>query len=100
MGDNESRMVEAAHRLNEAPEVFKVGDLVHWKKDLKNKRFPAYNEPVVIVEVLNTPVVDPTGVFGSQYFREPLSIAIGSFQDDDGLDVWHVDGRRFTRVNP
>lgn len=100
MNDNESRMVEAAHRLNEAPEVFKVGDLVQWKKDLKNKRFPAYDEPVVVAEVLSTPIIDPTDETGSQYFREPLSIAVGSFRGDDGLDVWHVDGRRFTHVNP
>jgi len=89
------RLQKACKALTEDHYVFKVGDLVEWKEYLKNKNFPEYGEAAVVVEVMDPPVLDPTRESGGPYFREPLGIVIGCFRDDDGLDVWHADARRF-----
>ena len=38
---------------------FKPGLLVRWKDGLKNKAVPEYNQPAIVWEVLQQPVVSP-----------------------------------------
>ena len=74
---------------------FKIGDLVQWKQGLKNRSFPAFGEPAVITQVLDTAVYDPSETDScSPFFREPLTIVIAVLQDGN-LRELHADGRRY-----
>lgn len=79
--------------------TFKPGDLVSWKPGLRNRRFPRYGAPAIVLEVLDEPVRDNEKDSGNTYFREPLGIVLGLFLHDgehrgDFLS-WHFDARRF-----
>lgn len=78
---------------------FQPGDLVCWKPGLRNRHFPQYGVPAVVLEVLDVPVRDSEQESGCTYFREPLDIVLGVFLDEgehrgDFL-AWHFDSRRF-----
>ena len=66
-----------------------------WKRDLKNRRRPAYDEPVIVIEVLRTPVFDERGESSSPYFREPLDVVLGLVDEDGDFICYHFDSRRF-----
>ncbi len=73
---------------------FKVGDIVHWKDGLKNKRIPDYKLPAIVVDVLEVPLYDEKVEVGSPYFREPLDFVLGIIIKGDLL-TFHYDSRRF-----
>ncbi|NOS71788.1 MAG: hypothetical protein HOP33_17900 [Verrucomicrobia bacterium] len=77
---------------------FVVGQLVRWKSGLKNRKRPAYGEPVIVVEVLPEPVHDPTEEAGSAYFREHLTVVLGLLDIDGDFVLFHFDSRRFEPV--
>ena len=77
-------------------EGFQTGDILFWKQGLKNKRAPLYGEPVIVVEVLETPIRPEREGPGSAYFREPLDLLIGVLDEEDEMQIFHVDSRRFT----
>jgi hypothetical protein len=83
--------------------AFSPGDLVGWKPGLKNKRFPRYGQPAVVVAVLETPVHDAESDAGSTYFREPLDLVLGAIWDEEPgrgeLVTFHFDSRRFQPWN-
>ncbi|NEX22387.1 hypothetical protein G3480_19095 [Thiorhodococcus mannitoliphagus] len=78
---------------------FAPGDLVSWKPGLRNKRIPRYDQPAVVIEVLDTPALDREDEAGSTYFREPLDLVLGVISDSHPgrgeLFTWHFDSRRF-----
>ncbi len=84
-------------RLNNGRErALRPGMLATWKPGLKNRRFPRYGEPVVVVALLETPIINPGDESGSPYFREPLDLLLGMVRGDDReFLVYHVDCRRF-----
>lgn len=85
-------------RYHEPLASFQIGDVVRWKAGLKNKTFPAYDQPAVVFEVLDPPVPNPATEGGSQYFGEELNLVIGHDLESAGEDrfgLFHVDGRRF-----
>ena len=84
-------------RLNNGRErALRPGMLATWKPGLKNRRFPRYGEPVVVVAVLDTPILNPGDESGSPYFREPLDLLLGVVRGDDReFLVYHADRRRF-----
>lgn len=79
--------------------AFAPGDLVGWKPGMKNKRVPRYGQPAVVIEVLETPVLDGIEEAGSTYFREPLDLVLGMIWDSPpgrgDLVTFHFDSRRF-----
>jgi hypothetical protein len=88
---------QLADRLDDH-HAFVKGQFVAWKPGLKNRKFPDYGEPAIVTAVLPSPVFDPDETSAaSPYFREPLTIAIGTYRDDDFLE-FRVDGRRFEPV--
>ena len=92
-----AKLIELAERLD-APHSFTKGQIVIWKPGLKNRAFPDYGEPAIVTAVLPTPLFDPgEASAASPYFQEPLTLVIGTFQDDD-LVEFRVDGRRFEPV--
>ncbi|NEX22779.1 hypothetical protein G3480_21150 [Thiorhodococcus mannitoliphagus] len=78
---------------------FAPGDLVSWKPGLRNKRIPRYDQPAVVIEVLDEPVLDRMDEAGSTYFREPLDLVLGLIWDSNPgrgeLVTFHYDSRRF-----
>jgi hypothetical protein len=78
------------HGVNE----FKKGQFVKWKKGLKNKKFPAEEQPAIVIEILDEPIY---GDFdsGTPYFREPLDLALGFIGPRNDFVIFHYDKRRF-----
>ncbi len=75
---------------------FKPGQLVQWKKGLKNKRTPEYGEPIIVTQFLDTTVFDTTcGDSSSPYFREPLTLIAGELTGNGDFLCFHYDARRF-----
>ena len=92
------KLRELSERLD-THHAFTKGQFVEWKPGLKNRKFPDYGEPAIITAVLPAPVFDPNeNSAASPYFEEPLTIVIGTYQDDDLLE-FRVDGRRFEPVD-
>ena len=78
------------------PVNFEPGDLVAWKKGLKNRKFPAYDEPVVVKRISNSVVAqdrDP----GMSTFHEDVSLVIGEIDAVGDFEFYHVDPQRFTK---
>jgi len=91
---NIDRLRQAYESLNKK-HTFVPGQIVRWKPGLKNRRFPAYDEVVIIIEVLETPIIDKSDEVGSQYFHEPNDIVIGTFIKENEFFCFHCDSRRF-----
>ena len=85
-----SDLYNELHGVNE----FKKGQFVKWKKGLKNKKFPAEEQPAIVIEILDEPIY---GDFdsGTPYFREPLDLAIGFIGPRNDFLIFHYDKRRF-----
>lgn len=75
--------------------TFKPGDLVVWKAGQRTHRFPAYGEPVVILEVFDAPTRDMTGDSGSPYYMSEITGRIGRPDEDGALQGWCADFNRF-----
>lgn len=92
------QMLEIAFKSLKLSHHFQPGQFVRWKKGMKNKKFPAYGDPVIIVEILPTPVYDKKagGESDSPLFREPLDLVLGMFsKNDEEFLLFHHDSRRF-----
>ncbi|MCF6285686.1 MAG: hypothetical protein L3K26_10900 [Candidatus Hydrogenedentes bacterium] len=77
---------------------FRVGDRLKWKETMKNRKAPAYGEPVVVIDILPEPVYDSDAdnkSAGHPLFREPLDIVLGIVDPDGELLMFHFDSRRF-----
>lgn len=76
--------------------AFQEGQLVQWKRDMKNRRSPDYGQPIIVVEVLDEPVYDTSSdkSAGSPYFREPLTLVAGWLDEDGDFVCLHYDGQR------
>ncbi|NEQ95715.1 MAG: hypothetical protein F6K30_03125 [Cyanothece sp. SIO2G6] len=76
-------------------EVFKVGQIVKWKTNLKNRKFPHQNQPAIVVQVLDEPIVSPDEEPGSPYFLEKLDIVLGVMTQDSVFLTFYYDSSRF-----
>lgn len=87
------------HLCNELHDkaYFTTGDIVVWKDGLKNKNYPEYGQPAIVLRRLDNPIVNPVEDSGSTYFNEPLDIVLGliSRDEDDAFLVFYYDSRRF-----
>jgi hypothetical protein len=92
--DHKQSLLDSFKKLSEK-ETFEVGDIVTWKEGLKNKGRPKYNEPVIVVSILEEHVFDKENQAGSPYFREPLDIILGTYDSDGDFALYHYDSRRF-----
>jgi hypothetical protein len=90
--------LRARYRLFDQRNHFAPGELVTWKPGLKNRRWPSYGRPAIVLEVLATPIVDSDRDSGSPYFNEPLDLVLGLFLEGSpargDLATWHFDSRR------
>lgn len=75
--------------------ALRPGMLATWKPGLKNRRFPAYGQPAIVVERLSAPLLDHETESGMTYYREPLDLLLGILYRDGDFLVYHFDSRRF-----
>lgn len=75
------------------PEQFNPGDLVTWKASLRNRRFPAYGRPAVVIEVVPGRTISSDEAKG---IPEPIDLTLGILDGDGDFMVYHYEGRRFT----
>ena len=97
VAEHAARITEFASSMDEAS-TFKKGQLIRWKAGLKNRILPAYNEPVIVRDVLAEPLYDSCETArctGSPFFGEPLTLVIGLIDPDSDFAVLRYDGRRF-----
>lgn len=74
---------------------FEAGDIVQWKDFLKNRRYPEYGQPAIVLEVLSESFFDNEDNTGSPYYREPLDLKLGFFDQDGDFVSYYFDSRRF-----
>jgi len=85
-------------RLTEpSAEPLKAGDIVQWKKGLKNTKRPEYEQQCVVMETFPVYVTNKRGACASG-FREPEDVRIGILDEDDDLMIYMFDSRRFEKV--
>jgi len=78
------------------PHTFKPGDLIQWKSlSLCNKALPEFNQPAVVVEVLETPLRDTSKSFGSAHAAESYDIIIGIIDSDGDFMTYFAESRRY-----
>lgn len=82
--------------LYEKENVFEVGDIIRWKNQLKNRKLPDYNEPVIVLETLADSLFDQSKELGSAYYNEKNDIRVGIFRDDTLL-MFYFDSNRFEK---
>ncbi|MCT7971849.1 hypothetical protein [Laspinema olomoucense] len=78
-----------------AKESFKVGQIVRWKNNMKNRKLPYKNQPAIVVAVLNEPIINNLEDSGSPYFRENLDIVLGILVNHNTFLTFYYDSRRF-----
>lgn len=97
--DNSGEMLinklKHAHESLAQASCFVEGQLVVWKRYLKNRSYPNYGEPAIVVEVLDNPIFDTTLNSGSAYFMEPLNLRLGVFDEFGDFETYLYDARRF-----
>ena len=74
-----------------------------WKPGLKNRAAPAYNEAVLVREILAAPIFDTceaSSCAGSPYFGEPLTLVLALLGHYGDFVELRYDGRRFEPVDP
>jgi hypothetical protein len=76
-------------------EDFKVGQIVKWKKNLKNRRIPRQNQPAIVMRVLEEPITSTDEKSGSTYFLEKLDIVLGVMSKDETFITFYYDSSRF-----
>ncbi|MFH1115182.1 MAG: hypothetical protein V1792_14830 [Pseudomonadota bacterium] len=89
------RKLESAFASFSSAHGFKVGQIVKWKENMKNKKLPGKNQPAIVIEVMKEPLFDRDDTAGSTYFREPLDIILGVFAKEGEFITFHYDSRRF-----
>jgi hypothetical protein len=104
-GDSHTERVRQLSELADAmdkPHIFHKGQLVRWKAGLKNRAAPAYNEAVLVREILAGPIFDTceaSSCAGTPYFGEPLTLVLGLLGHEGDLVELRYDGRRFEPVD-
>lgn len=75
-----------------------VGDILVWKEGLKNRKFPKYDEPCIVIEVLEEPIVNDISGINSAYYKEPNDIKLGIIAPEDDFVTFYFDSRRFRKL--
>ena len=89
-----SKLKEACDNLLKT-EDFEVGQIVKWKKHLNNRKLPRENQPAIVVNVLDKPIVSSDDEAGSPYFLEKLDIVLGVMSKEGIFLTFYYDSSRF-----
>ena len=71
------------------------GDLVTWKKGLRDSRFPEYGKPVVVIEIVPGQRRPLEGDASGNHCGELIEMRIGVTDDDGDLTCFWVNANRF-----
>jgi len=76
--------------------TFRVGDIVKWKKGMRNRRFPSADGVAIVTKVYPSPVYDEKAKdSGSPQFHDPMTVVLGVIDEDGDFVEFHYDGHRF-----
>lgn len=75
--------------------TFKPGDLIIWKRGMKNKTIPDKDVPGIVINNFFPPLTDEDRDISSTYFNDVLDIQVGFISDDGEFIVFAHDSRRF-----
>jgi len=79
--------------------AYGVGDMVKWKKGMRNRRFPTADGVAIVTHVYPSPVYDKKAKeSGSPQFHDPMSVILGVIDEDGDFVEFHYDGNRFERA--
>jgi hypothetical protein len=92
------KLKECMETFNE-PNAFKVGDIICWKSGMANRRTP-YGKPLIVAEVLESPVIDSEKGTASHYYGEMLDIKVGELMENGMFVFFHYDSRRMQHFVP
>ena len=91
------QLLKECRSLISAKQTFKVGDILEWKPNLKNRTMPEYDDPIIILQILETPIFDNEDGPSSTYFNEPLDIVAGLIGEEEEFITFYFDSRRFQK---
>lgn len=87
----------ATAELYRNTEKFEIGQLVQWKKSMRNRPFPIESAPSVVVDILESPaVVDIDG----ELLIEPRDLLIGFLDGERIFRLTQVPSARFRSFTP
>lgn len=72
---------------------FKAGDIVTWKEGLQDRAHPKANEPAIVIEIIDPPILDETKDAGSPYFRNYYDLVLGVIVKEKFLISHHISNR-------
>ena len=74
---------------------FQKGEIVTWKKHMRNKRLPNIGQPAIVVKTLDEPILQDKVPLGSTYYGELLDIVLGMIHEDGTFLTFYYDSIRF-----
>jgi hypothetical protein len=77
-------------------ERFEIGTLVTWKDGLKDRLHPSDREPAIVMEILETPILDSGTDVASPWFRERYDLVCGVLVEGKFLR-FHFNSSRLRR---
>ncbi len=95
-----SSLKQKVNSFLEKPPTFNQGDVVKWKKGLKNKKYPKEGQLCIVIKEMKEPIIQDSRDSGSPYYREPLDLVLALLDDASDLVIFHYDKRRFELVEP
>lgn len=72
------------------------GDLVQWKRFMRNRKYPDYGSPCVVMGDAPKPEVGPLFTLGSDH--DPVDVLIGYLDGDMSFMIVAVDSHRLQRI--
>jgi hypothetical protein len=96
IGEKNQKLVDTYTLYTTGPEI-KVGDLVKWKPNLKNKQMPDDGQVAVAVKIAPD-AIDAFETHGSRCFRERVELRIGLVYNGRYVE-FHVDPRRMMHAS-
>jgi hypothetical protein len=91
----QEELMQAYKEMN-TRHLFKEGQIVEWKHErLRNKNMCG---PFIVMEVLEKPLITDEQSAGSPYFREPLDLVLGCFDEEGDFLCFYYDSRRMRPV--
>lgn len=97
--DETNDALSTMYQRYQEPSTFVVGDIVRWKKGMKNKKMPKNDMKCVVTKVMNPPIIGDLDNPGSQFFREKLGCVLGFLDSDGDFMEYHFDASRFEKVS-
>ena len=95
--DDKLNLLKKCSNALNTKQLFKIGDFVQWKPNLKNRAMPDYNEPMIVVDLIDEPIFDEEEGPSSVYYNEPLDIILGMIDEDDEFITFFYDSRRIQK---